>query len=170
MRRVPIRLKLAAALAVPLLAMFLRTSLEIVDESRHVADLEDQARLARMAVGPGGLINRMQDERTWTVVDGSGADGPGLALNAPVEHYDEARRLTDEALADLRAEVAKDSRVEAIFAPALGGFDALAASAPTSTPTAPPRSTAPAATRPTPRASSSAMWRWSARSSTPPTR
>jgi signal transduction histidine kinase len=126
MRRVPIRLKLAAALAVPLLALFLRTSLEIVDESRHVADLENQARLARMAVGPGGLINRMQDERTWTVIDGSGADGPDLALNAPVEDYAEARRLTDEALADLRAEVAKDSRVEAIFAPALDGFDALA--------------------------------------------
>jgi len=126
MRRVPIRLKLAAALAVPLLALFLRTSLEIVDESHHVADLEDQARLARMAVGPGGLINRVQDERTWTVIDGSGAGGPDLALHAPVEDYDEARRLTDEALADLRAEVARDPRVEAVFAPALDGFDALA--------------------------------------------
>jgi signal transduction histidine kinase len=127
MRRVPIRLKLAAALAVPLLALFLRTALEIVDESHHVADLEDQARLARIAVGPGGLINRVHDERTWTVIDGSGADRAGLALDAPIEDYDQARRLTDEALAELRAEVARDPRVEPVFAPALDGFDALAA-------------------------------------------
>ena len=118
-------MKLAAALAVPLLALFLRTSLEVVDESRHVADLEDQAELARIAVGPGGLINRMQDERTWTVIDGSGADESALALNAPVEDYAESRRLTDEALRDLREQVAQDPDVAAIFEPALDGFDAL---------------------------------------------
>jgi signal transduction histidine kinase len=119
-------MKLAAALAVPLLALFLRTSLEIADESHHVADLEHQARLARIAVGPGGLITRVQDERTWTVTDGSADGGPGLVPDAPIEDYGEVRRLTDEALAELRAEVTRDPRVEAIFAPALDGFDALA--------------------------------------------
>src|SRR4029453_14896092 len=136
-QRIPIRMKLAAALAVPLLALFVRTGVEVADRAREVGELRSQAALpraaggpggpctdlrspaalARAAVGPGGLINRLQDESTWTVIDLTGATGGGV--HAPVESYEATRRATDEALAGLRAEVESGGEaVAAAYAPA----------------------------------------------------
>jgi signal transduction histidine kinase len=114
-------MKLAAALAVPLLALFVRTGVEVADRAREVAELRSQAALARAAVGPGGLINRLQDESTWTVIDLTGATGGGV--HAPVESYEATRRATDEALAGLRAEVESGGEaVAAAYARALDGL------------------------------------------------
>ncbi|HZM39004.1 MAG TPA: hypothetical protein VFB94_07810, partial [Acidimicrobiales bacterium] len=73
MYRVPIRTKLAAALAVPLAGLCLVTTLEVIETSRDVSRVHDQTRLARAAIGPTGVLSRLQDERTWSVVELSGA-------------------------------------------------------------------------------------------------
>ena len=54
MRRVPIRMKLAAALAVPLLALTTVTFLEVARTSDDVADIREQTDLAGAAIGPPG--------------------------------------------------------------------------------------------------------------------
>ena len=65
MRRVPIRIKLAAALAAPLLGLLVVTAIEMSSIAREVDEVRDQIELARAAVGPSGLITRLQDERSW---------------------------------------------------------------------------------------------------------
>ena len=103
MPRTPIQVKLALTVAVPLAALLVRTAVDIRAEAEEVDGLRSQAEMARAAVGPGGLINHLQNERTWAVVDLAGADD--LGINAPVENYEEARRLTDEAVVALAAEL-----------------------------------------------------------------
>ncbi len=126
MPRTPIRIKLALTLAVPLAALLARTAVDIRAESQEVDGLRSQAELARAAVGPGGLINHLQNERTWAVVDLAGADD--LGINAPVESYEEARRFTDEAVAALAAELeTRDDDVGGGYIAALAGLGALGA-------------------------------------------
>ena len=64
MRRIPIRIKLAAALTVPLLGLFLLTVLEVVSTSREVDDVRSQTELARASIGPEGVLSTLQNERT----------------------------------------------------------------------------------------------------------
>ena len=118
MRRVPIRLKLAAALAVPLVALCIVTSLEVRALGGEVDEVTAQAALARAAVGPNGLINRLQDERTWAAVELVGSSS--LGVTAPVESYEETRQATDEAVRELRLQIRGAGPVAAAaFGPAL---------------------------------------------------
>ena len=94
MRRIPIRMKLAAALAVPLIGLFFITVVEVAETAADVDDVRAQTALARASVGPSGVITAMQNERTWAVVEMIGQEN---AVQPPVEGYDESRRLTDEA-------------------------------------------------------------------------
>jgi signal transduction histidine kinase len=123
--RITIRTKLAAALAVPLLALFLWTTNAVVDRAQEVDELQAQADLARVAVGPGGLISQLQDERTWVVVDLANAFS--LGINVPTEGYDETRAATDRALTTFRAQIAAaDPSVRAAYADAMAGMSDLA--------------------------------------------
>ncbi|HET8620324.1 MAG TPA: nitrate- and nitrite sensing domain-containing protein [Acidimicrobiales bacterium] len=118
MRRVPIRLKLAAALAVPLVALCIMTSLEVRALGGEVDEVTAQAALARAAVGPNGLINHLQDERTWAAVELVGSNS--LGVTAPVESYEETRQATDEAVRELREQIRGAGPVAAAaFGPAL---------------------------------------------------
>jgi signal transduction histidine kinase len=129
MRRIPIRLKLAAALAVPLLALVAVVGVEVSSAAQRADEVSEQAELARAAVGPGGVITRLQSERTWAAVDLTGADA--LGITAPVESYPETRAATDEALDRFERQTeAAGPAVAAAFAPAfegLQGLDALRA-------------------------------------------
>src|SRR5918997_744330 len=125
-RRTPIRMKLALTLAVPLTALLARTVVDLHDESREVAAVRSQAELARSAAGPSGLISKLQDERTWAVIDLAGATGLGIA--APVESYEETRRATDEAVAALAEELqAGGEEVGDRYAAAMAGLGDLEA-------------------------------------------
>ena len=75
MRRVPIRMKLAAALTVPLLGLFLITAIEVTQTARNVDRVRSQTELARAAIGPTGVLTKLQNERTWAVVDLIGTSG-----------------------------------------------------------------------------------------------
>ena len=117
MRRIPIRMKLAAALAVPLIGLFFITVVEVAETAADVDDVRAQTALARASVGPSGVITAMQNERTWVVVELIGQEN---AVQPPVEGYDESRRLTDEAIAgfhetlDGGSEAASDAYAQAL--------------------------------------------------------
>jgi signal transduction histidine kinase len=123
LRRVPIRLKLAGALAVPLIALVLVTILEVVQTSGERRDIRQETDLARTAIGPSGLLITLQNERTWPAVEIMGFED---AVAVPVEGYDETRSQTDAARAAFEHEL--DNRDESIaeeFQPALEGLDGL---------------------------------------------
>ena len=123
MRRIPIRAKLAAALSVPLVALFLLSGLEVVHLTAAVDEIETQTEIATAAVGPGGLISHLQNERTYAAVKSVGSD-ESLGVRVPVPGYDETRALTDESLRMVRREIAqRGPEVQSAYAPALAGLD-----------------------------------------------
>ena len=123
MRRIPIRIKLAAALTVPLLGLFLLTVVEVVSTSREVDDVRSQTELARASVGPEGLLSTLQNERTWAAVD---LIGSAEQVTVPVVGYDESRAQTDAAVAVFRETLEGESReVAEAYAPALDRLSEL---------------------------------------------
>jgi signal transduction histidine kinase len=122
-RRIRIRSKLAAALAVPLAALVVMASLEVVRASAQASDVRDQAELATASLGPGSLVIRLQDERNRAALD---LIGMGDATDLAVETNEEARELTDEAIVELHAELdARSDETAAVFAPALAAMEDL---------------------------------------------
>jgi signal transduction histidine kinase len=125
MRRVPIRMKLAAALTVPLLGLLLITTIEVVDTSREVDKVRSQTALARASLGPAGVLTTLQNERTWAAID---LIGTSNMVTAPTVGYAETRAATDRAIAAFRETLSADSKsVAATYRPALDGLEALAA-------------------------------------------
>ncbi|HEX8803965.1 MAG TPA: nitrate- and nitrite sensing domain-containing protein, partial [Acidimicrobiales bacterium] len=121
MRRVPIRIKLAGALAVPLLALVVVTVLEVVKTAQDVHQIRSQTELAKASTGPAGLVTKLQNERTWPAVELIGNED---AVTVPTEGYEETRGQTDEALAAFRDEIrSRGSAVEATYAPVVDGMD-----------------------------------------------
>ncbi|HEX6418112.1 MAG TPA: nitrate- and nitrite sensing domain-containing protein [Acidimicrobiales bacterium] len=125
MRRTPIRMKLAAALAVPLLGLLLVTVVEVVGTHRDVDRVRTQTALARASIGPSGLITGLQDERTWAVVELVGQES---AVQPPVVGYDASRAATDDAIAAFRGTLAGAGAAAApAYRDALANLDGLAA-------------------------------------------
>ena len=125
MRRVPIRLKLAAALSIPLLALGVVTALEVVKSVNDASQVREQTDLAVSATGPSGLVTALQDERTWPGIDLVGFTG---AVTVNVEGYEQTRANTDAALADFQELVrSKGGAIEAAYGPALEQLDQLEA-------------------------------------------
>jgi signal transduction histidine kinase len=125
MRRVPIRMKLAAALAVPLLGLFAFTAIEVVETTQQASQVRAQTELARSGLGPAGVIATLQNERTWAVVD---RVGMGPLIQAPVVGYEETRRATNEAIAAFRETVSGSSDVvREAYGPALTALTELTA-------------------------------------------
>ena len=123
MRRVPIRLKLAAALSIPLLALGVVTVLEVVKSVNDVSEVREQTDLAVSATGPSGVITALQNERTWPGVDLVGYAG---AVTVPVEGYEQTRADTDEAIRQFRDLVtAKGGAIAAAYVPVLDQLDQL---------------------------------------------
>src|SRR5262245_16513013 len=123
MRRVPIRMKLAGALAVPLFGLFLITVIEVRHTGQEVTKVRAQTELARASIGPSGVLSTLQDERTWAAVDLIGFAG---SITAPVAGYDESRQATNEAIAAFRATLANAGpAVASAYQPALDNLVAL---------------------------------------------
>jgi signal transduction histidine kinase len=124
MRRVPIRMKLAAALTVPLLGLFVITAIEVTQTARNVDRVRSQTELARAAIGPTGVLTKLQNERTWAVVDLIGTSGQ---ITSPVSGYDATRKETDEAIASFRDTLDTSTpAVASAYRPALDMLSQLA--------------------------------------------
>ncbi len=124
MRRTPIRMKLAAALAVPLLGLFLITVVEVVDTAREVERVRSQTELARASIGPSGLITSLQNERTWAAVELIGQE---TSIQPPIVGYDESRRATDQAVAAFRDTLSGEGgNAPAVYAQPLANLAELA--------------------------------------------
>ena len=123
MRRIPIRIKLAAALAVPVLAMGLVTLIEVVSVDRDAREVRDQTNLAKATIGPKGLITALQNERNWTAAQLVGVDQQ-LALD--VTGYDETRAETDASLAEFEDELdRRGAAAQAAYAPAIDALNQI---------------------------------------------
>jgi Histidine kinase-, DNA gyrase B-, and HSP90-like ATPase len=122
--RVPIRLKVAAALAVPLVAMGLMALAEIASVSREASSTREQTDLAIATIGPNGLITALQNERNFMAANLVGVDE---TMELEVVGYDKTRSDTDTALNEFRDELAqRDQTAQDAYAAALAGLDELA--------------------------------------------
>ena len=92
--RLPIRLKLAIALAVPLVAMGLVTLAEVISLSREARQVRDQTDLAAAMIGPNGLITALQNERTYASAYPVGVE---QQVTLEVVGFEETRADTDDA-------------------------------------------------------------------------
>jgi signal transduction histidine kinase len=93
-------LKLAGALAVPMVALVGVAAFEVARADARADEVSQETQLATAAVGPGSLISQLQEERNFAAVDALGMVG---ALELPVASADEARANTDRAVTDLQA-------------------------------------------------------------------
>src|SRR5262245_15692627 len=123
LRRVPIRMKLAGALAVPLLALVVVTALEVVQSSVESRRVREQTDLAEASVGPLSLLSVLEDERNAAAVYTMGVED---AVALPVEDNGQAREAVDAAISSFRAEVnRRGGNIALAYAPALEQLDQL---------------------------------------------
>ena len=106
--RLPIRIKLAIALAVPLVAMGLVTLAEVISLSREARQVRDQTDLAAAMIGPNVLITALQNERTYASAYPVGVE---QQLTLDVVGVAETRADTDDAMDRFEEEL--DRRGEA---------------------------------------------------------
>ena len=122
-RRVSIKTKLAAALAVPLVALSVVAGLEVMRSLDAAAKVRRQTDLATASIGPSGVINALQHERNYSALWLLGAE---VFVDLPVDSLAEARAATDAARSAFALEVAdKGDEVARIYSPALAELDRL---------------------------------------------
>ena len=120
-RRVSIKVKLAGALAVPLVALSIVSGLEVVRSLDRADQVRRQTDLATAAIGPSGLITALQNERNFT---GLWLLGATDLVDLPVDDMTEARDATDAAREAFAAEIEdKGGQVARIYGPALAALD-----------------------------------------------
>src|SRR4029453_775151 len=123
-RRIPIRRKLAAALAIPIAALLVVAGLEVLQSTRDADEVKEQTDLATASVGPSGVISALQDERNYASLWLLGQEGN---VEVPVENFDQAKQATDAAIESFRADVeSKGVEVAEAYGPALEALDGLA--------------------------------------------
>jgi hypothetical protein len=123
--RIPIRVKVATALAVPLLAMGLMAAAEVARVSRDARDVREQTELATATIGPNGLITALQSERNWASAYLVGVE---KQFTLEVTGFERTRGDTTTVLAEFEDELdRRDPAVRAAYAPALAGLADLTA-------------------------------------------
>jgi signal transduction histidine kinase len=98
-RRIPIKVKLVAVLAVPVLGYVVVTTTAVLQAQQTANELHDQARIVATAVGPTSLTTSLIDERTITALERAGLQED---LTLSVQDSTQARRATDEQLSALQ--------------------------------------------------------------------
>ena len=123
LQRFPIRLKLAIALAVPLVALLVVAVFEAVQTGRERNDIRRQADLAEAALGPGSLLSKLEDERNAAAI---GLLGVGDLTDLPVEDQATARAATDAARAEFEQDLSGQSaETRETYGPAIEGLGQL---------------------------------------------
>jgi signal transduction histidine kinase len=100
-RRLTIRTKLAATLAVPLAALASFAALQVRDAYNRSDQVELQAGLATSATGPAGVLNALENERDFEALRAIGAQNLVAPKNAKFSAQVTAG--TDVALGNFRA-------------------------------------------------------------------
>ncbi|HZM32342.1 MAG TPA: nitrate- and nitrite sensing domain-containing protein, partial [Acidimicrobiales bacterium] len=116
-------MKLAGALAVPLLALVVVTTLEVVQSAQEARRVREQTVLAQSTVGPLSLLSVLEDERNAAAVYTMGAEE---AVSLPVENNAEARETVDAAISSFRDEINdRGGNIAVAYGPALEQLDEL---------------------------------------------
>jgi signal transduction histidine kinase len=122
-RRIPIRVKVAAVVAVPLLVLVVGAAIGVITSTSEARTVTRQAELATASVGHAGLINVLQNERNTAFVQMLGL-GDEIELEEP--DIDASRQRTDVAHEALRRQVSgHDDRLREDWANALSTLDDL---------------------------------------------
>jgi hypothetical protein len=118
-----IRSKLIAALTPLLLVLAAAVAFEVGGALREVEEVRHQTDLVEAALGPLGLLNALESERNAASIYLLGLQD---AVTLEVEDNAEARRITDEAAAQLRAQLGRlDAPLRERYVEALEGFERL---------------------------------------------
>jgi signal transduction histidine kinase len=122
-RRIPIRVRVAAVVAVPLLVLVAGAAIGVVTSTSEARTVTRQADLAAASLGHAGLINVLQDERNAALVRMLGL-GNEIELEEP--DVDASRQRTDAAREALHRQVSgHDDRLREDWANALSTLDDL---------------------------------------------
>jgi signal transduction histidine kinase len=122
-RRIPIRMKLAAALAMPLFALAIVTALEVAQSTDEAERVRSESSLAKASTGHQGLITRLQNERSWASVELVGQEETYVL---DTEGYEDTRAETDAAIAAFEAELeGEEQAVRDAFRPAVDALSGL---------------------------------------------
>ena len=120
-----IRSKLAAALAVPLVALVVMSGLQAVQAQEESDRIEAEADRAFVALGPGSVTTALQNERNYLSLELLGLSG---ATELGVTSVAGAIDATDVAIAELeQAVVGMEPEVRAAYQPAFDSLDRLSA-------------------------------------------
>jgi signal transduction histidine kinase len=121
--RIPIRVRTAAALSIPLVMLMVVAGLEITQSGHDVADVREQSELATASIGPAGAINALMTERNYTSLWLFGVEA---SVDLHVESLEDARDQTDASLAAFEREVRRrGGRAERIYGPAIEALEVL---------------------------------------------
>ena len=122
-RRIPIRAKVAGALALPLVGVVGAVALMVSSTDAIERDVSRQASLVSASVGHAGLIGALQDERNLALVQMLGLQE---ALRLGVDDPAEARSATDAASTALHHSIAGErDRLRDDYSAALDSLTAL---------------------------------------------
>jgi Histidine kinase-, DNA gyrase B-, and HSP90-like ATPase len=105
-RRIPIRAKVAGALAVPLLGLAAAAGIGVSANAAATRDVIRQTQLAAASIGRAGLIEALQNERNLALLTMLGLTG---GVDLEVGDAMTARQLTDSANIALRREISRQS-------------------------------------------------------------
>ncbi len=126
MLKIRIRTKLAASLAVPLVALVGVSGFEALQASDEAGHVRAEAELATVAIGPSSLTTELQNERNYTAIELIGLSG---AATLEVSSVAEGRQRVDTAVAELETFLEGRPQVVAeAFAPAFEVLEAELAS------------------------------------------
>ena len=118
-----IRSKLAAALAVPLVALVVMSGLQAVQAQEDSDRIEAEADRAFTALGPGSVTAALQNERNFLSLELIGLSG---ATKLAVASVPEAIEATDQALAQLEGAVSSmEPEVQRAYEPAFAALEEL---------------------------------------------
>jgi signal transduction histidine kinase len=102
-RRIPIRAKVAGALAVPLVALVVGAAMGVAANAGHASQVMRQADLAIASIGHAGLISALQAERNLALIEMLGLSGH---IQLDPGDVAAARDATDAAHTALHREIA----------------------------------------------------------------
>ena len=119
--KLTIRSKLAAALAVPLIALAALVAVQVRDSVGDTNNAHTQADLATSATGPAGIVSALQNERN---LQGARAIGADKQVDLPVKTAPEATAATDKAITDFRSSLDNlDPQAADAYLPALAAIE-----------------------------------------------
>src|SRR5918998_6563084 len=122
-RRIPIRMKLAGALSIPLGALVVVTALEVRSAAEESSQILDQTALSEISLGPTSILSAIEWERNAVGITMLGIeDNFTLLVEDPVV----AAEQTDAAIEKFRDEVERQGpAVVEVYAPAFEAMEGL---------------------------------------------